>query len=102
MATHKINVIGFYRDGQDGSGTFNVYRDKNHYVDERLAEEEYWYSKSPHLKKTQEEIEAQWDVAEAGDSPYEDGELANATIEVEVDDKGHVTLAKSFSLHWGQ
>jgi hypothetical protein len=98
MAARQVKIVGFYTDGGDGGGGFTVYNDREHY----LREEREYEAKYPTLAEFRTTTaEERWDRAKSGDSPYEDGELAAVTIELEEVD-GELRLAKSFTLHWGQ
>lgn len=88
-----LEVHTFYRDGGDGSGTTYVHSSLEALKHAHFAADK-WTSQEVQDRKFQETVD--------GDDTYENGEIGTETIEIEMDANGVVSLAKSFSIHWGQ
>lgn len=89
----KLNVVAYWHDGGDGGGSTVIYNN----LDE-LREDQF----KPGKWTSKEDCEKRFQSALSGESPYEDGEISNTTIEIESNADGSLRLAKSVHLHYGQ
>lgn len=99
MSNQKISVhvYSFVRDHGDGGGSTTLYRDKEHYI---KSHTKYAVGKHYYEQEVKEANEA-WEKALEGDSPYEDGEIHEEDIELELVD-GKWQLVDDVGFSWGQ
>lgn len=89
----KIKAYTYYIDGGDGGGTTYVHPSLEHLKNEHFKVNE-WTTQEKQDKKFQ-------DVLDEGNS-YELGEISETTISIIQHPDRTLSLADSFSIHWGQ
>jgi len=92
---YTINVFTYATDGGDGGGNIQIYNT----IEEIKAE---IYDDFGEEEDELEEAEEKFQSALSGANHYEDGEIGQAEIQIEIGEDGKAKLASSLYFHYGQ